>query len=88
MKMFANYALGISYLMVLLPRVLAAPHAPGCHYFPGDRQWPSLKQWQQFNLSIEGNLIAGRPLADVCHGITYDKGECVALKMNWTNPPS
>ncbi|KAJ5632856.1 hypothetical protein N7490_009195 [Penicillium lividum] len=86
--MFANYALGVSYLMVLLPRVLAAPHAPGCHYFPGDRQWPSLQKWQQFNLSIEGNLIAGRPLADVCHGTTYDKGECVALKVNWTNPSS
>lgn len=60
---------------------------PACHYLPGDHDWPSRDKWNQLNESVGGRLILGKPLAQICHGSTYDPIACSELQREWTQPP-
>ncbi|KAL4931426.1 FAD-dependent oxidoreductase [Aspergillus undulatus] len=66
----------------------AATSSPSssCRCFPGDPCWPSSSTWAQFNASIDGRLIATRPLGSPCHDPTYDEALCKQLKLSWTDP--
>ncbi|KAL9121202.1 MAG: hypothetical protein Q9187_002238 [Circinaria calcarea] len=57
---------------VILSGCVAAPANKStettCHYLPGDLRWPSRTEWKRLNESVSGRLIAGKPLAQACHG--------------------
>lgn len=89
---------GLAALATVLPTVVASnvavrgPHfqrqrtrTTGCHSFPGDADWPSEQQWQNLNQSVEGRLIAGRPLASVCYGSEADGAACADVRDEWLN---
>lgn len=57
-----------------------------CKCFPGDKCWPSTSTWNAFNQSIDGRLIATKPLATSCHGPDYDAESCSVLKDRWFLP--
>ncbi|KIX03880.1 uncharacterized protein Z518_07433 [Rhinocladiella mackenziei CBS 650.93] len=77
----------IKYLFVLLLPLLchslATQPRRRCRF--GDICWPSESTWQDFNKSIDGRLIRTFPSAAVCHGPTYDLGECDEAKEEWDN---
>lgn len=60
---------------------------PTCRYLPEDPQWPSHAAWDQLNATIGGRLIAGEPLAHVCHGSSYEPQSCAVVRDNYTQPP-
>ncbi|KAH6974929.1 hypothetical protein BKA56DRAFT_733338 [Ilyonectria sp. MPI-CAGE-AT-0026] len=57
-----------------------------CRYLPGDFHWPRPADWNKLNHTIGGRLIAGAPLAEVCHGDAYDAAACTDLQKRWTEP--
>ncbi|KAL2863959.1 FAD-dependent oxidoreductase [Aspergillus lucknowensis] len=74
----------------LLPGALSAPShhpSPHCRFLPGDRQWPRNSDWAQLNTTVSGRLIAGKPLAHVCHGPDYDAAACAEVRNRWSEPP-
>ncbi|KAH7125208.1 putative FAD binding domain protein [Dendryphion nanum] len=50
-----------------------------------DPCWPSPHEWSKFNASINGNLIASRPSAAVCHGTEYNSALCENAGVNWVS---
>ncbi|KAG8919913.1 hypothetical protein FRC02_001292 [Tulasnella sp. 418] len=59
----------------------ALPHL--CRY--GESCWPRASVWQQFNASIDGQLVAVLPPAAPCHKPNYDEAACLTIRKNWTN---
>ncbi|KAH8691854.1 hypothetical protein BGW36DRAFT_400031 [Talaromyces proteolyticus] len=60
-----------------------------CRCFPGDSCWPTTHQWDNFNMTIEGRLIATVPIASYCHNdafAPYDEQKCAHLKSIWGFP--
>lgn len=49
-----------------------------CRCRPNDPCWPSQSQWASLNASVNGNLVALRPVAHVCHNPGYDAAACNA----------
>ncbi|KAL3491214.1 hypothetical protein BJX62DRAFT_251496 [Aspergillus germanicus] len=43
------------------------PHQSDCRCRPHQSCWPSPQDWNALNQSVGGNLVAVRPVADVCH---------------------
>ncbi|OAQ98856.1 hypothetical protein LLEC1_01718 [Akanthomyces lecanii] len=81
----------VSLCLFLAPLALSLPkHASNrtynvaCRYLPQDWQWPSFKSWSRLNVTVQGRLIAGEPLAHVCHGPGYDAAACSNLANQWT----
>jgi len=60
---------------------------PPCRFLPSDPYWPRPNDWKRLNESVGGRLIAGKPLAHVCHGADYDAAACADLQQGWTEPP-
>ncbi|KAF2843057.1 FAD-binding domain-containing protein [Patellaria atrata CBS 101060] len=54
-----------------------------CYYLPQDQEWPSVSEWAQLNKSVDGRLIAGRPMAEVCRRSTFQSESCADLKKEW-----
>jgi hypothetical protein len=81
----------VATLSALLDLAAAAPslasHHAACRVLPGDRQWPSHADWTRLNETVGGRLIAGKPLAHICHGSDYDAAACADLRQGWTEPP-
>ena len=59
---------------------------PSCRYLPGDAHWPSPADWDGLNRTLGGRLIAGKPLAQACHGFTYNADACTDIREKWTEP--
>jgi len=57
-----------------------AASSPQCRCSPSEPCWPSAGTWQSLNSSIDGNLVAVRPFAYVCHDPTYNEEECQLAK--------
>ncbi|KAM3553744.1 hypothetical protein ARSEF4850_006774 [Beauveria asiatica] len=81
----------VSLCLLLAPLVLSLPHqtwnhtdSPRCRYLPQDSHWPSFESWNRLNVSVQGRLLAGKPLAHVCHGSGYDAAACTDLANHWT----
>lgn len=68
---------------ILLPLLGAAVHAapdiPRCRCTSQDRCWPSANKWKALNESIDGNLVAVKPVGHVCHDPTFDQAACANI---------
>lgn len=80
-----------SLCLLLAPLALSLPqhasnHTDGavCRYLPQDWLWPSVKAWSRLNATVQGRLIAGEPLAHVCHGPDYNAAACTDVASHWT----
>ncbi|KAL0930065.1 FAD binding domain protein [Colletotrichum truncatum] len=90
------HAASVSVVAAALSYLPSAAGAPlngstaltGCRYLPADSQWPGPSEWDKLNRTIGGRLIAGRPLAHVCHGSDYDAAACTNVREKWTEPLS
>ncbi|TPX10049.1 uncharacterized protein E0L32_001246 [Thyridium curvatum] len=61
--------------------------SPGCKSTPADVGWPSPNDWANFNLSVNGRLIATSPIALPCYqGPNYNPAACAALIPSWNDP--
>ena len=47
--------------------------------------WPSQREWTALNASVDGNLLALRPVASVCHDPTYDEAACGNVSASYTS---
>ncbi|KAH7094404.1 FAD/FMN-containing protein [Paraphoma chrysanthemicola] len=73
-----------SVLLPLLPSLsTASQHRQRCT--AQDACWPSHKAWSSFNASVNGQLIASRPSAHVCHNPSYDAALCTTARTNWAS---
>ncbi|KAG5982709.1 hypothetical protein E4U55_001499 [Claviceps digitariae] len=57
-----------------------------CRVLPGDPTWPSKSDWYAFNSSVDGQLIATKPLGSPCHDPKYDETACAAVQKQWMLP--
>ncbi|KAK4226866.1 hypothetical protein QBC38DRAFT_214073 [Podospora fimiseda] len=57
-----------------------------CKCFPGESCWPSQTQWNAFNRTVNGRLIATKPLASPCHAPNYNATRCQELRNGWQMP--
>lgn len=53
---------------------------------PGDVSWPSQNEWDHLNSTVNGRLIATKPIAFSCHEPNYDETECTRAQELWTWP--
>lgn len=51
-----------------------------CRCRIGEPCWPSQAEWRALNASVNGNLIAVRPVGEVCHGSAYDAAKCEEVR--------
>ncbi|GES57290.1 FAD-binding-domain-containing protein [Aspergillus terreus] len=51
-----------------------------CRCRIGEPCWPSQAEWRALNASVNGNLIAVRPVGDVCYGSAYDAAKCEEVR--------
>lgn len=58
-----------------------------CKILPSDPQWPDSQAWSQLNNSVGGRLIKSKPLAEICHGPSFDQTACINLKSEWLQAP-
>ncbi|KAL2817770.1 hypothetical protein BJX63DRAFT_384826 [Aspergillus granulosus] len=58
-----------SFLLALILTSLAYahPNQSDCRCRPHQSCWPSPKEWSALNRSVDGHLVAVRPIVDVCH---------------------
>src|SRR4051794_27090196 len=69
-------------IALLLAAAEAAPSHPKCRCQPSEPCWPSTTEWQSLNTSIDGNLVAVRPFAYVCHDPTFSEEGCKTATRN------
>ncbi|KAL8749384.1 MAG: hypothetical protein Q9184_006826, partial [Pyrenodesmia sp. 2 TL-2023] len=59
---------------------------PSCRCFPGDACWPKSSEWEEFNKTLNGKLVATRPIASACHDdpfAIYNPQACRKLQSTW-----
>ncbi|KAG0258602.1 hypothetical protein DFQ27_004540 [Actinomortierella ambigua] len=54
-----------------------------CKCLPHEPCWPNTGTWNDFNSTVNGNLIATTPVARVCHGENYNKDMCDNVTKNY-----
>ena len=88
MNLFLRLALAIwvsSYISLATARQIPVRrNGRSCKYLAGDEGWPSSEEWAQLNATVNGRLIATKPLAQSCHAPTLDATECANVKARWT----
>jgi hypothetical protein len=62
---------------LLLP--LLASASQKCRCRPSDPCWPTTSDWDTLNSTVDGHLVAVRPVGAVCHDPTYDFEDCSAV---------
>ncbi|KAJ5336689.1 hypothetical protein MYU51_005755 [Penicillium brevicompactum] len=63
--------------------VIAAPETGRCRCRPHNDCWPAQQEWSSLNDTIQGNLVAVRPVASVCHWTEFDEAACKATTEQW-----
>lgn len=73
--------------LLTLSLLLAAgsTNAASCRCKPDQPCWPTEANWAALNSSIQGNLVAVKPLAYPCHDANFDEAECNIVKDNAYN---
>ena len=56
-----------------------------CRCQSTDRCWPSPREWTALNALVNGNLLALRPVASVCHDPTFDEAVCENVSASYTS---
>ncbi|KAH8895709.1 FAD-binding domain-containing protein [Thozetella sp. PMI_491] len=74
--------------IIALTAFLCSGARPGplCKPIPGDDAWPVEQDWNRLNRTINGRLIATRPLPSVCHVPSFDNTSCSSLRSRWLQP--
>ncbi|KAJ5390897.1 uncharacterized protein N7496_001965 [Penicillium cataractarum] len=72
-------------LPLLATAAIGAPQSSNCRCRPSDSCWPSTKQWSALNKTINGNLVAVRPVASVCHQPEYNADACKTVTNLWSD---
>ncbi|KAJ6000934.1 hypothetical protein N7481_001343 [Penicillium waksmanii] len=76
-----------TFSVLLLANVtVATPNVTSCRCLPQESCWPTQQDWFSFNRSIQGNLVAVRPVADVCYRAEFDKEACQKITASWSYP--
>ncbi|KAB8231458.1 FAD-dependent oxidoreductase [Aspergillus alliaceus] len=57
---------------------------PSCRCRPHESCWPSSGEWNTLNSSVQGNLQAVRPIANLCHG-DGQTDICALVAEQWSN---
>src|SRR5438045_1202467 len=71
-----------SLLFPLVVTISATSTAKSCRCRPSDPCWPSHAEWTSLNKTVNGNLIALRPVGAVCHGSEFNAEACHEAKLN------
>ncbi|KAI3390395.1 hypothetical protein diail_9819, partial [Diaporthe ilicicola] len=88
----AFLARGLTALSLVVVSIGGSANADGssdgqdCRNLPGDTGWPSQTTWSRLNATLDGQLIATVPQADVCHTTPYndyDPTACAKLQSTW-----
>ncbi|KAL3473790.1 hypothetical protein BJX99DRAFT_192121 [Aspergillus californicus] len=74
-----------SFLLSLLTLAYASPHHSHCRCRPHQSCWPSPYDWNTLNRSVEGNLVAVKPVAAVCHDGGAGSEACQTVQALWSN---
>lgn len=76
-----------SFFLILLSAVAAAAasQTSHCRCRPDEPCWPSQEDWFALNKTIQGNLVAVRPVASVCHEDEYNLQACKAVTGLWSD---
>lgn len=69
----------LNVLTTALGVASAGPSRGRCRCLPSDGCWPGPDQWQALNSSLEGDLVAVKPVDFVCHEPTFDEQACQAV---------
>lgn len=62
-----------------------APAVPHCRCQPHQSCWPSDHEWSALNSTIQGTLVAVRPVAAVCHTGAFDQQACSTVRAERTD---
>lgn len=80
----------ILVFLALLPSFVSPSNAGStCRCFPGDTCWPSQEVWDSLNNTVNGRLVASRPLGAPCHHSAfapYNQSQCDSLRDRWLTP--
>ncbi|KAL4913584.1 hypothetical protein BDW62DRAFT_220630 [Aspergillus aurantiobrunneus] len=63
----------------------ASSHSSHCRCRPHQNCWPSPEEWNGLNNSVNGKLVAVRPVAAVCHDGGSQSEACQAVQSLWSN---
>jgi hypothetical protein len=74
----------LSLICLFASLVAAAPEKINCRCRPYEACWPSNQEWSSLNNTIQGNLVAVRPVASVCHDPDFNEAACKTVKEQWT----
>lgn len=75
-------------LSILIAVANASQHSPRlshCRCRPHQSCWPSPEDLSALNSSVNGNLVAVRPVAAVCYGESAQSEACQTVQDLWTN---
>ncbi|KAL4930147.1 uncharacterized protein BDV17DRAFT_49474 [Aspergillus undulatus] len=72
-------------LLLLTSLAYAGPQPFHCRCRPHQSCWPSPEEWNALNASVNGYLVAVRPVADVCHDGGEQSEACQTVQALWTN---
>ncbi|KAE8379903.1 hypothetical protein BDV26DRAFT_279974 [Aspergillus bertholletiae] len=73
------------WALPFIPLAYAHSNTTSCRCQPHQSCWPSEQEWNSFNSSINGNLVAVRPVAAVCHEGDWNSSACKEVTASWTN---
>ncbi|KAL4942287.1 hypothetical protein BDV06DRAFT_211952 [Aspergillus oleicola] len=74
------------YLLPLFASLAwASPQPYHCRCRPHQSCWPSPEEWNTLNTSVDGNLVAVRPVAAVCHDGGAQSEACQTVQNLWSN---
>lgn len=72
-----------TYITLLIPY---SPANLQTDQAPSDDCWPSHSDWASLNNTVNGKLIANKPIAQPCYqGSDYNAERCEVVTANWKN---
>ncbi|KAK2757897.1 hypothetical protein FQN54_004303 [Arachnomyces sp. PD_36] len=75
----------LNVFIAFLGVATAGPSRGRCRCLPDDGCWPGPDQWQALNSSLDGDLVAVKPVNSVCHDPTFDEQACEAVLAKRSN---
>lgn len=77
--------ISVLFALLLSAVALGAEQSTRCRCRPHETCWPSTQQWSALNESIQGNLVAVRPAASVCHQGEFNSKACKSITGLWSD---
>ncbi|KAE8409328.1 hypothetical protein BDV37DRAFT_293887 [Aspergillus pseudonomiae] len=73
------------WALPFIPLAYGNTNSSSCRCQPHQSCWPSEQEWNSLNSTINGNLVAVRPIAAVCHEGDRNSSACKEVTAAWTN---